>query len=434
MVERFAKRKVAMLVGIVLAGQLLAGLLVQLLVIGPQTARVADVTADMIEALSNAMADMPRSRRAAVLADLNRGDNLLVRPLANPPADGRRFPSIIEVHFMRALAGRLDRQESLDWITDPGDRLWVRLTLGREEYWVSMTPPRKRSAMFSLLTALGVAFVVASLAGLLIQRRLDRPLRRLTAAVDAYSPDHPPEPIDAGGPPEISTVAAAFNRLTQRLADHEADRALMLGGVRHDLRTPLTRLRLSLEMMRGDPELQLSAVRQVDRIEAMLGQFLDFAGSFDTEEIQIVEISPLLAQVVADSGSAGAIDLEVEAGLEVRTRPHALSRAVANLVANAVRHGAAPVRVEARRNGNGVAIAVTDRGSGMSSGQCDAMVRPFARGDVARGGEGTGLGLAITKRAVAALAGQLSFRFVPDGFQASVLLTDLKVQACPNLG
>jgi two-component system, OmpR family, osmolarity sensor histidine kinase EnvZ len=62
------------------------------------------------------------------------------------------------------------------------------------------------------------------------------------------------------------------------------------------------------------------------------------------------------------------------------------------------------------------------------------MVRPFARGDVARGGEGTGLGLAITKRAVAALAGQLSFRFVPDGFQASVLLTDLKVQACPNLG
>jgi two-component system, OmpR family, osmolarity sensor histidine kinase EnvZ len=70
----------------------------------------------------------------------------------------------------------------------------------------------------------------------------------------------------------------------------------------------------------------------------------------------------------------------------------------------------------------------------MSPGQCDAMVRPFARGDVARGGEGTGLGLAITKRAVAALAGQLSFRFVPDGFQASVLLTDLKVQACPNLG
>lgn len=420
MFRRLFGRKVAMLLGIVLAGQLLAGLLVQLLVIGPQTARVADVTADMIEALSQSMVDMSHERRGAMLAELNRGHNLLVRPLADPPDDGRRFPSYIEIRFMRSLAARLTMQHRLDWITDTGDRLWVRLTLGREDYWVSLTPPRKRSAMVSLLMALAVATVIASIAGLLIQRRLDQPLRRLTAAVDDYDPDRPDAPIDTRGPPEVAALATAFNGMTRRLAGHEADRALMLGGVSHDLRTPLTRLRLSLEMMRGDDDLKATAVRQVDRIEAMLVQFLDFARGFETETVRRTDLGALLRQIVADSGAEDTVEIDGEDGLFVGTRAHALSRAVSNLLANALRHGAAPVRVEARLDGGVVMIVVSDAGPGMSAADGEALMRPFARGDMARGGDGAGLGLAIAQRAVAAIDGQLLFRHRDGRFEAII--------------
>lgn len=428
MFRRFFTRKVAMLVGVVLAGQLLAGILVQVMVIGPQTARVAEVTADTIEALSSAMADLPPVRRAALIAEINRGDNLLIRAVTDPPDDGRRFPSYVEYRFMRTLAARLTTQHRLDWITDSRDRLWVRLAIGREDYWVSMTPPRRRSAMKSLLMALAAAFVVAAVAGIFIQRWLDRPLRHLADAVDRYDPDRPTPPVEADGPREVAAVARAFNRLTQRIAVQEADRALMLGGVSHDLRTPLTRLRLSLEMLGdADPDMRASAVRQVDRIEDMLVQFLDFARGFEAEPVRRTDVSALVRRTAADGGAD--VRAEVADGIILDTRPQALARALANLVANALRHGAPPVRVEAKRTGYVVRITVGDAGQGIADAEVEALIRPFARGDAARGGGGTGLGLAIVDRAVRAIGGQLYFARRADGFDAVIEMTALQRDA-----
>jgi two-component system osmolarity sensor histidine kinase EnvZ len=160
MLRRLFSRNVAMLIGVVLAGQLLAGLLVQIWVIGPQTTRVADVTADMIHALSTTVGNLPAERRAAVIADLSDGSRLLIRPVSDPPTDGQRFPTFIEYRFMRALAARLTTQHKLDWITDTRGRLWIRLALGPDDYWVSVTPPRRRSAMTSLLAALAAVPVI----------------------------------------------------------------------------------------------------------------------------------------------------------------------------------------------------------------------------------------------------------------------------------
>jgi len=323
MLRRLFSRNVAMLIGVVLAGQLLAGLLVQIWVIGPQTTRVADVTADMIHALSTTVGNLPADRRAAVIADLSDGSHLLIRPVSAPPTDGQRFPTFIEYRFMRALAARLTTQHKLDWITDTRGRLWIRLALGPDDYWVSVTPPRRRSAMTSLLAALAAAFLVATIAGLFLQRRLDRPLRRLAASVDAYDPERLSPLVATDGPAEVAAVATAFNRLTQRLARNDADRALMLGGVSHDLRTPLTRLRPSLEMIRGDDELKNVAVRQVDRIEAMLGQFLDFARGFESETIARTDLAPLLRQIVADCGATDGAT--ISSSVRARTRWPVLS-------------------------------------------------------------------------------------------------------------
>jgi two-component system osmolarity sensor histidine kinase EnvZ len=194
----------------------------------------------------------------------------------------------------------------------------------------------------------------------------------------------------------------------------------MLGGVSHDLRTPLTRLRLSLEMIRGDDELRNVAVRQVDRIEAMLGQFLDFARGFESETIARTDLAPLLRQVVADCGATDSATISLGDNIVIRTRPHALARAVANLLGNALRHGAAPISLTARIEGDRLGIMVRDAGPGLSADQADAMLRPFARGDSARGGDGAGLGLAIADRAVRAIGGRLHFARDSEGFAVMI--------------
>lgn len=423
MFRRLVHRNVVLLVCVVLAGQLLAGLLVMRLVINPQVTRVAVVTTSMIETLSRTLAELPPERQRALLTGMNRGDDVAIRPLAEAPSDGPRFPTAIERLFMRAVADRLTSQPTLVWRTDAGRRLWVKLRLGAGDYWVSITPPRSRGAMTSLLMACFAAFLVSVAGGLALQRWFDRPLRRLQQAVDAYDPDRPGPPLDEEGPEEVAAVARAFNRMTGRLADQDAERALMLAGVSHDLRTPLTRLRLSLAMMHGvEPELEDSATRQVDRIEAMLRQFLDFARGFEAEPYETVLLGDLLARVVGESEGAGATGLVVPAGLKVSVRPAALARAVANLLANAVRHGQAPYRVEAAERGDELVVAVCDAGPGMDDEAARRLRTPFARGDSARGGDGAGLGLAIVERVAAAHGGALAFERRGDGFAALLRL------------
>lgn len=424
MFKSIFNRNVALLIGVVFAGQLLAGLMVQLTVLGPQTRRIADVSADMVQALSVAMAGLPPEQQRAMVDRLSKEGHVLVRPLSDPPDSGARFPSFLEFRFMRAMADKLATQDTLEWRTDSSKRLWLRLAMGDADYWVSLTPPRVRSAMSGMLIALLTAFVIASVAGLFLQRWLDMPLRRLADAVDRYDPDQPAPLLETGGPAEVAGVAGAFNRMTARITQQEADRALMLGGVSHDLRTPLTRLRLSLEMIGGDPEIRALAERQVDRIGAMLTQFLDFARGFEGEPEQLTDIPALLRQLAEDEGAEAAVQVAADADLLLMTRPHALARAVANLLGNAVRHGAPPIALSARREGGRVLIGVRDGGAGIAAEDLEALIRPFARGNAARSGDGTGLGLAIATRAISAIGGRLDLARTADGFEAIVELPD----------
>jgi two-component system osmolarity sensor histidine kinase EnvZ len=194
------------------------------------------------------------------------------------------------------------------------------------------------------------------------------------------------------------------------LADQEAERALLLAAVSHDLRTPLARLRLSLAMMhRAETDLLESAGRQVDYIEAMLAQFLDFARGFDSETPEEVALMPLLSAAAHTSGIGSQLVIDVPAGLTACVRAVALERAVANLLANAERHGGTPVRLVATRSDDKLLICVEDSGPGFDPADADVLCRPFARGNVARTGGGSGLGLAIIQRIAAAHGGTVSF-------------------------
>lgn len=431
------RRNVALMVGVVLAGQVVAGLLVMTLVIQPQVNRIAQLTADMVSVLAEVMDELPESQREEMLAQIGRSGNVLVRldePARHSGQTGlrNRLPSFIERQFIRALSGRLGMNGNLDWRRGRDNRLWFQLKIGTRMVWISVTPPSGRSAMQTLLYALIVAFIVAAAAGLMLQRRLDAPLRRLAAQVDAFAPDAVKQGqilplLETSGPQEVAAVASAFNRLTERLAQDEAERSLMLAGVSHDLRTPLTRLRLCLEMMSGsDAEIEATAARQVDRIEAMLEQFLDFARGFADERVADCNVAELLKIVARDCDPAGETKVKADAALHATLRCLAVARAVGNLLGNALRHGQRPVWLTAHAVAGGLRIEVSDAGAGFDPAQAQQLLRPFARGDSARGGDGAGLGLAIAERVALAHGGTLRFMARNDRFCAVLELPDVQ--------
>jgi len=416
-------RNVALLVAVVLAGFLLAAIMTMVLVVRPQTGRIADVSAAMIDVLSLAMEEMPESGRRNILESLNREGRIRILPAHDVPPDGSGYPTALERVFMRALASRLATHDEFVWKIGEDRRLWVRIALGGTPYWVSVMSPGVSGPLTNLMIGLAVAFVVALFGGLVIQRRIDRPLRRLAAGVESYDGYQKRIKLDEDAPEEIAAVARAFNRMTRRLDEAEKDRALMLAGVSHDLRTPLARLRLSLEMLAGrDPELDASAGRQVDQIERMLRQFLDFGRGGDDEEPTLTDVGAVVAGSIDDAGLAGQVAINVSAGLSAELRVATIRRAVTNLLVNAGRFGAPPISINAFADGATLAIEVCDQGPGIDPGEIERLSRPFARGDVARGGEGTGLGLAIVERAARVHDGTLSFARTPCGFCARLAL------------
>lgn len=423
---RLFTRNVVTLVLTVLAGQMVAAVLVFLLVMEPQARRLAQMTADMTDIVGMQMARMSGPEREALVRRLNAGQAVAIRPGTDAPGGGLRRPTIIEREFLAAMADRFNHGAPLEWTTDRQSRLWVRLWLGGpgvvgQDWWVSLTPPGMRAPFTGMVIAGVTALVVSLLGGIMLQRHLDRPLRRLAAGVDALDPDALiREEPDGGprlaedGPAEIAAVARAFNRMAARLAAHEAERALMLGAVSHDLRTPLTRLRLSLELLHdSDADLLVRARGQVDRIEAMLAQFLDMARSMSAEQPCPTDVVALLVHAAFDAGfdteRAGELDLVVPERLEAMLRPGASARAIANLLGNALRHGTGPYRLAARVEGRELVIEVADSGAGFGPEMAEALCRPFARGDAARGGDGAGLGLAIAARVAALHGGRLDF-------------------------
>ncbi|MBD3730846.1 MAG: HAMP domain-containing protein [Sphingomonadales bacterium] len=418
------RRNLGLLVSVVLAGQLLAGVLVLAFVLQPQTVRVADISARMLDAVSVALEEQhdPASR-ARIVAGINSSGNIQLRPLSDTPdAQGSAFPNFLERLYMHALARRLHQQE-IAWRTDGGGHLWLLLELGGEQWWVNMTPPRIAGPLLSLVVALLVAFIVAVAGGYLLQRRLNRPLGELTRGVASFQPGRVPQRIVVEGPSEIASVAHAFNDMADRIAAHESERALMLAGVSHDLRTPLARLRLSVEMMpHDDEELRESAQRQIEHIDRMLGQFLDYARDPAGEPVQEVALAGLAASALEDAGMAGAADLDIPSALRARVRPQALCRAIRNLLENARRYGAAPYRVQAAQGPEGIVIAVEDSGTGFDPALAAQLLKPFAKADSARSSEGTGLGLAIAERIVRSEGGAIRFRREDGRFRAEIVL------------
>jgi two-component system osmolarity sensor histidine kinase EnvZ len=205
--------------------------------------------------------------------------------------------------------------------------------------------------------------------------------------------------------------------MSRDLARLDADRALILAGVSHDLRTPLSRLRLGLEMSGADPQLKDGMTADIEEMDRIVNQFLDFARTDGGEPMQRADLAAIAAEVAEHfrrHGRSVATDLAHVPDLTLQKM--AMRRVVLNLVDNALRYGEKEVAITVRAEGRSVLLAVADRGPGIPASEVERLKRPFTRLEVARSDKGgAGLGLAIVDRVVRAHGGTLDLRVRPGG-------------------
>ena len=237
------------------------------------------------------------------------------------------------------------------------------------------------------------------------------PLTRLAQAVDNLDPDQPGVQLDESGPREVRYAAVAFNALQARIAAHLKERMQLLAAISHDLQTPITRMKLRVEVMDEGVEKDKFG-SDLDEMEHLVREGVAYARSMDssTEATCRVNLDAFLDSLVFDYQDSGAqVERHGSSGTLLETRPHALRRVLVNLVDNALKFaGAAELQVS--REGSTTIIRVLDNGPGIPGDELDEVLKPFYRveGSRNRSTGGTGLGLAIAHQLIQAMGGRLT--------------------------
>lgn len=297
--------------------------------------------------------------------------------------------------------------------------LWLR-SPQTQGLWLGM-PLRMRSVHMLAATALWLLLIafITLVAALLFARHLTTPLRRLAELAPALAEGKVPVDYRPSGTTEVRRLGDALLAAAREARHLREERELWLAGVSHDLRTPLARLRVSAEMLPEDLDLRAGIIEDIEDMDALIGQFLDYLRLYRDEPISEVDVAALLREAL-DRLPATARAVDVDGALHAAVRPHAVTRAVVNLVLNGLRHGRAPVRVTVgTRDGTGW-VAVTDRGPGVSAEAFAHLTAPFVQGDRARVAGGTGLGLAIVARVAALHGGTVRATRGPEGFRVEL--------------
>lgn len=287
------------------------------------------------------------------------------------------------------------------WIRPPqAPSIWIKVPLIGQN--VSDLSPLTLYLM--VIGALSVA------GGWWFARQQNRPLRRLQKAAIAVSRGEFPEPLPLNGSSEIVEVTNAFNQMAHSMKQLEQDRALLMAGISHDLRTPLTRIRLASEMMvEEDQYLKDGIVNDIEDMDAIISQFIAYIRQDQETSRELGQINKLIQDVAqAEANRAGEIEVVLTDCPEAQFQAIAIKRVLSNLVENAFRYGSGWIRISSQFDGKRIGFSVEDNGPGIDESQITKLFQPFTQGDIARGSVGSGLGLAIIKRIIDRHQGQVT--------------------------
>ncbi len=383
----------------------------------PRARQLAQMITSVTNITRTAILVARPDHRHALLEELSDREGVRIYP-ADPGDVVVAPPDLPLTHRIEALLiERLGPESRLAFTLNGEDGLFVRFRIFEGEagdFWLGL--PRERLDRHFPLQWLGwgVAVLLLSLFGAwLIVFRITRPLKALERAAKKVGAGETAAPLPERGPDELVAVTAAFNQMNRDLARLDEDRSLLLAGISHDLRTPLTRLRMEAEMSVADETARAGMEADIMEMDRTIGQFLDFARpqQHDTTALATIDLAALIDGIAGRYGERVRFSCRpANADFSARVEPEALRRALVNLAENALKHGgtATPVVIELARESDELVVAILDRGPGIAPAEVERLKQPFTRGETARtGAGGAGLGLAIVDRIVRSLGGEL---------------------------
>ena len=391
----------------------------------PRAVQVAQQIAGLVNLARAAMKQADGINRVALVKSM--GQQEVIRVAPREPED--RFEPFAVDRFTRRVSSELRQAMGADTIVArsvngrPG--LWVGFSIDRDPYWLqaetAQTGPLTSSTWFAWI---GIALLATLLGSVAIARLINQPLRQLSFAASRIREGDLDSRLDENTlTSEIREVNMGFNRMARELARVEEDRAVMLAGISHDLRTPLARLRLETEMSVNDEEAKRNMALDIDQLDAIIDKFMDYARPGETQLLP-VHVSQLIDREAAAFRDPTQVRItsRVAIDLKVMADDTELGRVFSNLFENARRYGRgtytgiADITVSYVRAGPWVIISVRDHGPGVAPEKLSQLTTPFFRGDAARtAATGAGLGLAIVEKAMQRMGGSLELTNAPDG-------------------
>jgi two-component system osmolarity sensor histidine kinase EnvZ len=351
------------------------------------------------------------NRRLQLLAELSQTEGVRVYPIeifevVEPLPDDPLIQLIAEKIVAHMGAGTV---VSVNHLGLPG--LWVSFSIDDEDFWVVIPKIRTERPAPWQWVEWGALMLTLSLAGAyFIAARINRPLHLLAKAADQVARGIKADRLPEYGVEELQRVSHTFNEMTDALARLDSERTLLLAGVSHDLRTPLARLRLSVEMLSASDALKSGMIQDIEDMDGIIRQFLDFVRGLEGETEQKEDLNALI-QSCADRYARSGKTLHLNLGTvpELMLRPLAMQRLLGNLIDNAFAYGGKKVEIMTRNQNGSILLSVMDDGPGIPEKEMDRLLRPFERLDSARGQDGgSGLGLAISDRIARMHGGHLS--------------------------
>ena len=392
----------------------------------PRAVEAARQTADLVNLSRTALRTVDAINRVALLKTMS-GQQQAVRVQPREPGD--RWESYATDRFTQSVTDQLVSQLGPDAVVarsvngKPG--LWVGFSIERDRYWLQ-TDPAHAAAMTgsTWFVWVGIALVATLLGSVVIARLINRPLRELSFAASRIREGDLDSRLDENTlTSEIREVNRGFNRMARELAKVEEDRAVMLAGISHDLRTPLARLRLETEMSVSNDEAKRNMAMDIEQLDAIIDKFMDYARPGETamRPVLLAQLVDREAQAFRDPSQI-RIQSRLAIDLSVLADDTELGRVFSNLFENARRYGrstdtgVAVVTVSYAKTGPWVIVTVRDQGPGVAPEKLGELTTPFFRGDAARtAATGAGLGLAIVEKSLQRMGGSLELSNAPEG-------------------
>lgn len=429
-------RNLLRFVGLILCAEIAVALAFHFLIQMPRIERMAELSGKYLAVLSAAIERLPPAERREFARQLVQQDGaVLLQP--DPPDNLTPPTRLLTRMALHRLQQRLGEQGRLAWSETPHRRLWIPTRIAGDQWWLGLDANSLEGARLTLVLAIVLAStLLAALGAGLIQRALHRPLKTLEhAAAGLAEGKYPTVRLD-DAPSEIAHLATAFERMARQLEANERERSIMLAGISHDLRTPLAKLRLAVEILeaQGEEELRQGMVRNIAAADQIIDQFIDFARLGSEESPTLCHAEELLRDVVATLASPRLVIEPVAGDLPLLLcRPVAMRRAIANLLGNALKYSQDEVAIRLTGDATWLYLRIVDRGPGIPPEEQPRLRQAFTRLASARSGpSGAGLGLAIVDRIMALEGGRLELHNLPQGgLEARLVLpgTDPEVTA-----